>query len=29
MIGIELLDHLVLGDRKYISFREQGFFDKN
>ena len=28
MIGIELLDHLVLGDRKYISFREQGFFDK-
>lgn len=24
MIGIELLDHLVLGDRKYISFREQG-----
>ena len=26
LIGIELLDHLVLGDRKYISFREQGFF---
>lgn len=28
MIGIELLDHLVLGDRKYISFREQGFLIK-
>lgn len=25
VIGIELLDHLVLGDRRYISFREQGF----
>jgi len=24
MLGIELLDHLVLGDRKYISFREKG-----
>lgn len=26
LIGIELLDHIVLGDRKYISFREQGIF---
>lgn len=26
LIGIDLLDHLILGDRKYISLREQGFF---
>lgn len=24
LIGIELLDHLIIGDKKYISFREQG-----
>lgn len=28
LIGIALLDHLVLGDQIYISFREQGFFEK-
>lgn len=24
VIGIELLDHLIIGDKKYISFRERG-----
>ncbi len=25
MIGIELLDHLVIGDRKFISLKEKGY----
>ncbi|MGD7007759.1 RadC family protein [Metabacillus sp. 84] len=25
MIGIELLDHLIIGDRKYISLKEKGY----
>ena len=25
MIGIELLDHIVIGDNRYISFRESGY----
>ena len=25
MIGIELLDHIVVGDNRYISFRESGY----
>jgi DNA repair protein RadC len=25
MIGIELLDHLVIGDRKYVSMKEKGY----
>ncbi|MER2254202.1 MAG: JAB domain-containing protein, partial [Priestia megaterium] len=24
-IGIELLDHLIIGDRKYISLKEKGY----
>ncbi|MEE0418548.1 MAG: DNA repair protein RadC [Lachnospiraceae bacterium] len=27
MLGIELLDHIVIGDRKYVSFRESGILD--
>lgn len=26
LIGIELLDHLILGDRRFFSFKEQGIF---
>ncbi|HIS28876.1 MAG TPA: DNA repair protein RadC [Candidatus Avamphibacillus intestinigallinarum] len=25
MMGIELLDHLIIGDRKYISLKEKGY----
>lgn len=25
MIGIELLDHLIIGDRKYVSLKEKGY----
>ncbi|WBX82276.1 DNA repair protein RadC [Virgibacillus salarius] len=25
MIGIELIDHLVIGDRKYVSLKEKGY----
>ena len=28
MIGIHLLDHIIIGDQKYISFREKGIFDE-
>ena len=27
MIGIRLLDHIIIGDRKYISLKEEGYFD--
>lgn len=26
LLGIELLDHIVVGENKYISIREKGFF---
>ncbi len=25
MIGVELLDHIVIGDNRYVSFKEQGY----
>ncbi|SHF65307.1 DNA repair protein RadC [Ornithinibacillus halophilus] len=25
MIGIEVLDHLVIGDRKFVSLKEKGY----
>ena len=25
LIGIQLLDHIIIGDNKYISLREKGF----
>jgi hypothetical protein len=25
MIGIELLDHLIIGDRKFVSLKEKGY----
>jgi DNA repair protein RadC len=25
IIGIELLDHLIIGDRKYVSLKEKGY----
>lgn len=25
ILGIELLDHIIIGDNKYISFKEEGF----
>ncbi|MDQ0351161.1 DNA repair protein RadC [Alkalibacillus filiformis] len=25
VVGIELLDHLVIGDHKYISMKEKGY----
>lgn len=28
MMGIDLLDHIITGHDKYISLREEGFFDK-
>jgi DNA repair protein RadC len=28
IVGISLLDHIIIGDRKYMSFREKGFLDK-
>ncbi|MCB5475118.1 DNA repair protein RadC [Blautia luti] len=28
MMGIHLLDHIIIGDQKYISFREKGIFDE-
>ena len=28
MIGIELLDHIIIGDRKYISFKEEGLINE-
>ena len=27
MVGIELLDHIIIGDRTYFSFREQGLME--
>lgn len=27
LLGVKLLDHIVIGDQKYISFREQGMLD--
>ena len=29
MIGIRLLDHVIIGDQTYFSFREQGHFDED
>ena len=29
LIGIELLDHIILGDNKYISLSEKGFLSEN
>lgn len=29
LIGIELLDHIIIGDRQAVSMREQGFWQKN
>ncbi len=26
LLGIPLLDHIIIGDCKYLSFREQGIF---
>ena len=26
MLGIELLDHIIIGDRQAVSMREQGFW---
>ena len=28
LLGIRLLDHIVIGDHRYTSFREQGFFER-
>ena len=28
MIGIRLLDHIIIGDRKYFSFKEEGMIDE-
>lgn len=28
MLGIELLDHIVIGDKNYVSFRENGLLEK-
>ena len=28
LMGIHLLDHIIIGDQKYISFREKGIFDE-
>ena len=25
MIGIELIDHLIIGDRKFVSLKEKGY----
>ena len=25
LLGIELLDHIIIGDQTYVSFNEQGF----
>lgn len=25
LVGIEILDHLVIGDRKYVSLKEKGY----
>ena len=27
MIGIEVLDHIIIGDNLYVSFKEKGFMD--
>ena len=27
LIGVKLLDHIVIGDQKYVSFKEQGLLD--
>ena len=27
MLGIHLLDHIIIGDQRYVSFREQGLID--
>lgn len=27
LIGIELLDHIIIGDRKYISLKEEGLIN--
>ena len=28
MLGICLLDHIIIGDQRYVSFREQGLLDE-
>ena len=28
LIGIHLLDHIVIGDQKYCSFREEGLWEE-
>ena len=28
LVGIELLDHIIIGNNCYISFREEGMLDK-
>ena len=28
MLGISLLDHIIIGDHRYVSFREKGIFDE-
>jgi DNA repair protein RadC len=28
MLGVQLLDHIIIGDQKYFSFREQGVLDE-
>ena len=28
LLGIHLLDHIIIGDHRYISFREKGIFDE-
>ena len=29
MVGVKLVDHIIIGDRKYYSFREEGFLDND
>ena len=28
LLGIHLLDHIIIGDHRYVSFREKGIFDE-
>ena len=28
LIGIPLVDHIIIGDNRYVSFRESGYMDK-
>ena len=28
LLGVHLLDHIIIGDGEYLSFREKGFFDE-